>query len=384
MGVMIPPKAKGRAGRLALCGLALLLHTIALPIFAASNGNGIVFEELRWTSITNLHVEGQGWSDMKAPFDRFPSRAESLVRREVWNLSRQSAGLLVRFGTDADAISARWSLTSPELAMPNMAAIGVSGLDLYVREGKSGWRWLGVGQPKAQTNTVVLISGMPRGEREYLLYLPLYNGVNAVEIGVASNATLRAAGPWGPGTRKPIVFYGTSITQGASASRPGMCHVAMLGRRFNWPTLNLGFSGQGLMEPELADLLTEQDPAVFVLDCLPNMDAAGVQERVVPFVKKLRAAHPATPIVLVEDRVYANAFLTPKRAAGHRANHAALQAAYQELRRDGVRNLHYIKGDALLGDDSEATVDGSHPNELGFARQAEAFAIVLKPLLKPD
>jgi lysophospholipase L1-like esterase len=288
----------------------------------------------------------------------------------------------VRFRSDAEAIGARWTLTTPNLAMPNMAAIGVSGLDLYVRDERGAWRWLGVGQPKAQTNTAVLISGLPRGDREYLLYLPLYNGASAVELGVASNFTVRAAGAWGPGTRKPIVFYGTSITQGASASRPGMCHVAMLGRKFNWPTINLGFSGQGRMEPELAEFVAELDPAVFVLDCLPNMDAAGVRERVVPFVKRLRQAHPRTPIVLVEDRVYANAFLTPKRAAGHRANHEALRAANQQLQRDGIRNLHYVKGDDLLGDDSEGTVDGSHPNELGFARQAEAFAKVLKPLLK--
>jgi hypothetical protein len=266
--------------------------------------------------------------------------------------------------------------------MPNMAAIGVSGLDLYVRDGKDGWRWLGVGQPRAQTNTVALVTGMPSGQREYLLYLPLYNGVSSVEIGVASNAAVRVAGPWGKGPRKPIVFYGTSITQGASASRPGMCHVAMLGRRFNWPTINLGFSGQGKMEPEMADIIAELDPAVFVLDCLPNMDAVGVKERVVPFVKKLRAAHPATPIVLVEDRVYANAFLTPKRAGQHEANHAALRTAFAQLDADGMKKLFYLPGTDLLGADGEGTVDGSHPNELGFARQAEAFGKILKPLLK--
>lgn len=339
-------------------------------------------ENVRWIDLRPLQVEGRGWTNNKAAYDRLPARAENLVRPEVWNLSRQSAGLLVRFMADADAIYARWSLTSSNLAMPNMAAIGVSGLDLYVRDGKEGWRWLGVGQPRAQTNTAALVTGMPSGQREYLLYLPLYNGVSSVEIGVASNATVQAAGPWGKGARKPIVFYGTSITQGASASRPGMCHVAMLGRRFNWPTINLGFSGQGRMEPEMADIIADIDPAVFVLDCLPNMDAAGVRERVVPFVKKLRTAHPLTPIVLVEDRVYANAFLTPKRAGQHEANHAALKAAFEQLRADGMNKIFYLPGADLLGTDGEGTVDGSHPNELGFARQAEAFGKILKPLLK--
>jgi hypothetical protein len=379
---MMPYKAKDWSTRLLLLLLTLALPAVAAPNGNSRSGNGVGFETLCWTGITNFHLEGQGWTNTAEPFDRLPARAESTVRREVWNLSRQSAGLLVRFRSDAEAIGARWTLTTPNLAMPNMAAIGVSGLDLYVRDEHGAWRWLGVGQPKAQTNTAVLISGLPRGDREYLLYLPLYNGVSSVEIGVTSNATLRAAGPWGAGGRKPIVFYGTSITQGASASRPGMCHVAMLGRRFNWPTINLGFSGQGRMEPELAELIAELDPAVFVLDCLPNMDAAGVRECVVPFVKRLRQAHAATPIVLVEDRIYANAFLTPKRAAGHRANHEALRAAYQQLQREGIRDLHYLKGDALLGDDGEGTVDGSHPNELGFSRQTDAFAKALAPLLK--
>lgn len=339
--------------------------------------------ELVWTDARTLTLEGRGWTNAKSYFDRLPASAEGVVRPEVWNLSRQSAGLAVRFVTDATVISARWRLTSPNLALPNMAAIGVSGLDLYVRDGQSGWRWAGFGAPRAVTNTATLVSGLSPGPREFLLYLPLYNGVMSLELGVASNATLRPAGTWGPGERKPIVFYGTSITQGASASRPGMCHVAMLGRRFNRPTINLGFSGQGRMEPELAALLAELDPAVFVLDCLPNMDAAGVRERVVPFVKTLRAAHPATPIVLVEDRVNANAVLLPQRAAHHRANHEALRAAYQQLRREGVRHLHYVKGNELLGRDGEGTVDGSHPNELGFARQAEALGRVLRPLLKP-
>lgn len=339
--------------------------------------------DLVWTDARTLTVEGRGWTNTKSFFDRLPASAEGVVRPEVWNLSRQSAGLAVRFVSDATAISARWRLTSPNLALPNMAAIGVSGLDLYVRDGKNGWRWAGFGAPRAVTNTATLVSGLSPGQREFLLYLPLYNGVTSLELGVTSNATLRPAGTWGPGGRKPIVFYGTSITQGASASRPGMCHVAMLGRRFNHPTINLGFSGQGRMEPELAELVAQLDPAVFVLDCLPNMEAAGVRDRVVPFVKILRAAHPVTPIVLVEDRVNANAVLLPQRVAHHRANHAALRAAYEQLRREGVRHLHYVKGNELLGRDGEGTVDGSHPNELGFARQAEMLAGVLRPLLSP-
>ena len=116
----------------------------------------------------------------------------------------------------------------------------------------------------------MLVKGLKPGRREYVLYLPLYNGVQEVKIGVPEGATLEVAGPRPVGT-KPIVFYGTSILQGGCASRPGMAYPAILGRRLDWPTINLGFSGNALSEPEVAQLLAELDPAVYVLDPLPNM-----------------------------------------------------------------------------------------------------------------
>jgi hypothetical protein len=288
----------------------------------------------------------------------------------------------VRFITDAPSIHARWAVTSSNLAMSHMAATGVSGLDLYVKTDKGEWRWLAVGRPDKQTNDAVLVTNLPPGRREYLLYLPLYNGTRFVEVGVPEGATLTRGGPWGPGTRKPMLFYGTSILQGACASRPGMVHSAILGRRFHFPHINLGFSGNGKMEPELAGLLAELDPSVYVLDCLPNMNAAEVTERVEPFVKKLRAAHPRTPIVLVEDRTYADSFLIASKRKRNETSRAALKAAYERLRKSSMKDLHYLKGADLLGDDGEGTVDSSHPNDLGFMRQADAHAKVLGPLLK--
>src|SRR3954451_6410732 len=263
----------------------------------------------RWYDIRPLGVEGQGWAETKAPFDRLPARAEGLVRDPVWGLGRQSAGLCVRFVTDAPEIKARWTLTSRQLALPHMAATGVSGLDLYAKlDGR--WRWAGVGRPEqAPTNTATLAAGLPEGRREYLLYLPLYNGVSSVEIGLPEDRSLAKAPPRPGGHERPVVVYGTSITQGGCASRPGMVHTAILGRRLDRPVINLGFSGNGKMEPELAGLLAELDPAAYVLDCLPNMTAKEVSARVAPFVRALRTAHPETPIVLAEDQTYANAHL---------------------------------------------------------------------------
>jgi hypothetical protein len=336
-----------------------------------------------WFDIRQLGVEGRGWNDTKDFYDRLPARAEGVVRPPVWELSRNSAGMCVRFVTDATTIRARWALTDPWLYLPNFTAIGKSGLDLYVKTDQ-GWHWLAVGQPTAQTNEVTLVEKLVPGKREYLLYLPLYNGAKFVELGVPANAIITKAGPWGPGVRKPVVFYGTSILQGLSASRPGMVHNAILGRRFNWPTINLGFSGNGKMEPEMGDLLAELDPSVYVLDCLPNMVAAEIRERVEPFVHKLRAAHPNIPIVLVEDRTLQNSFLIAGRMEEyHLKDRAELKAAYERLKKSGDKNLYYIPGEHLFGDDGEGSVDGSHPSDLGFMRQAEIFGKVLGPLLKP-
>lgn len=335
---------------------------------------------LRWVDVRELGVEGRGWTNTESYFDRLPAAAQGKVPEAVWNLGHHSAGEAVRFVTDATTLEVRWELNSANLAMPHMPATGVSGVDLYVRHG-TGWRWLATGQPRAQTNTATLATGLPAGKREFLLYLPLYNGVRSVSLGLNSEASVTPAGPWASGQRRPIVFYGTSITQGGCASRPGMAHVALVGRQLECPTINLGFSGSGRMEPAMADLLAELDPAVFVLDCLPNMSAEQINERIEPFVRRLREAHPKTPILLVEDRHYADAFLKADRRQGNTSHHAALDAAYRRLKRAGVKHLHYLKADRLLGADGEDTVDGSHPTDLGFVRQAEAFTKALKPLV---
>ncbi len=367
------------------CLALLLISACAAPCSAGDRidpSKATVEEgtETLWYDLRLLDVEGKGWTDTKAFYDRLPAKAEGVVREPVWNLSRQSAGLCARFVTEATALQARWTLTSANLAMPHMPATGVSGLDLYVKfEGH--WRWLACGFPKEQTTRVALVNALPPGEREFLLYLPLYNGVSSVEIGLPKGTTLAKADPYGPGHRKPIVFYGTSITQGGCASRPGMVHTAILQRRLGFPVINLGFSGNGRMEPEMATLFAELDPAVYVLDCLPNMSATEVTERVEPLVNVLRAERPDTPILLVEDRSYTDSFLVASKRQRNAESRAALKAAYDRLTKTGTKHLAYLTGDELLGDDGEATVDSSHPTDLGFFRQANAFEKALKPLL---
>jgi len=336
---------------------------------------------LTWHDVTTWGVEGRGWPNLerKRWFDRLPAVAEGKVTTAVWNLSRDSAGMMVRFKTDATVIWTRYTLRSDRLAMPHMPATGVSGVDLYARDARGQWRWVNVTRPDKKEVCQALATDLAPGHREFAAYLPLYNGVESLEIGVPPDAKFEGLPPR---TAKPIVFYGTSITHGACASRPGMVHTAILGRRFDRPVINLGFSGNGRMDAAIGELLCQIDAAVFVIDCLPNMQPADVTKKCGPLVKMLRAARPQTPIVLVEDRRFTNAWLRPERNKFHNDNHAALRAAYAALQKEGVRQLYYLPGDALLGNDTEGATDGSHPSDLGFWRQAAAFEPVLRKALR--
>lgn len=332
-----------------------------------------------WYDVSHLTVEGKGWNDTASFYDRLPSKAQAKVREPVWELSHHSAGICVRFMTNATAISARWKLRFQPLGMPHMPATGVSGLDLYFKNGKR-WRWAAVGRPELfPDNSVTMLSGLTGKRRHFMLYLPLYNGVDSVEIGIPPKASMAPAPAM---TRQqPICFYGTSIVQGGCASRPGMAHPAILGRWFDSPVINLGFSGNGPMDLEMAELLGEIDSSVYVIDCLPNMTAPMVTERAQSFVKKLRAVRPQTPIILVENITYQNAWLVKGNAARSIDSNKELKAAYQALIAGGVPGLQYVEGSRLYGSDSEATVDGAHATDVGFLRMAKALQPVLRRVL---
>lgn len=361
-----------------LSGLIVVSMSVGVSADEAPAVSPRIESGTAWYDVTKWGVEGKGWSETSRYFDRLPAKAEGVVRGAVWNLSRHSAGMSVLFETDAPKIQARYCLLSEDVAMPHMPATGVSGVDLYGRDDRGRWGWIGVSRPTAQDVTAVLADGLLPGHRTYLLYLPLYNGVESLDIGVPEEAAFE---PIAPRPLKAIVYYGTSIAHGACASRPGMAFPAILGRWFDRPVINLGFSGNGRMDPEVADLLAELDAAVFVIDCLPNMEAAAVTERTEPLVRRIRQTHPDTPIVLVEDRTYGNTPFLPARRQRHDTSRTAFRAAYERLGEAGVKNLHYVEGETLLGDDGEATTDSSHPSDLGMMRMAEALAPVLKPLL---
>ena len=346
------------------------------PAMAASKASN---PNLDWYDVTKWGIEGRILPDQdrKLWFDRLPSSAEGKVTDAVWNLSRDSAGMMARFKTSSSAISVHYKVRKSQLGMPHMPATGVSGIDLYARDNDGKWKWVQVTKPATQEVQTEIIQGLEPGVREYAAYLPLYNGIEFLKIGVEKGASFEGLAPRG----KPIVFYGTSITHGACASRPGMVHTNILGRKLDMPIVNLGFSGNGRMDQAVGEFLVQLDAAVFVIDCLPNMQPADVTAKCEPLVKQLRAAKPNTPIVLVEDRRFTNDWITPKKRQFHTDNHAALRKAYDSLVAQGIEKLFYIHGDSLYGDDTEGATDASHANDLGFMRQADVFEPVLRKAL---
>jgi len=326
-----------------------------------------------WYDGRSLPIEGRAFNDTESYYDRLPARAKGTVPDPVWGLSHNSAGMALHVVSKSGNLRIRWAVRSASLAMPHMPATGVSGVDVY-RRTPTGWLFVKNGRPTAVTNDVSV--SMEAGS-ECLIYLPLYNGTAAVEVGVPKGETLSTPPARSGVKAKPIVFYGTSITQGGCASRPGMAFTAIAGRLVDAPVVNLGFSGNGKMELALCDLVAEIDASVYVLDCLWNMSDALVQERAEPFIRALQQKRPDTPILLAEDCNTFDRAPTPKAKI--------LRGIYDKLKAENAsrwKNLHYLEAKEMLGHDGEATVDGCHPNDLGMKRQGDVFGTAIKRLLE--
>ncbi|KAA2240046.1 hydrolase [Chitinophaga agrisoli] len=291
----------------------------------------------------------------------------------VKKLFTNAAGLAIVFKTNSPVISAKWQ-TTDTAAPSNMTAIASMGLDLYIkRDGK--WVFAGVGRPKGNNTVANLVSNMDGTEKECLLYLPLYDEVLNLQIGVAPGSHIE---PLQNPFKGKIVIYGSSILQGASASRPGMAYPARLSRKYGLNFINLGVSGNGKMEKEVADMVADIDGDAFVLDCAPNPSPEQITERTAYLVKTIRQKHPQAPIVMIPSVVREGGNFDLKikeRVANQNKN---FKTEYEKLKAQGIKDLYFIEGN-LLGTDHEASVDGIHPNDLGFDRMLQ---VIEPPLMK--
>lgn len=328
-------------------------------------------------------VEGQGWSGIE--FNRLPDDAKAQVREPVWGLSRNAAGLLIRFASDAAEVHVKFKPGS-RLSMPHMPSTGVTGLDLYARDDRGSWRWVR-GKYRFSPEEVSYTFVVPNAtgiHREYQLYLPLYNSLSALKVGVMKDDTFAFMSKR---EAAPIVVYGTSIAQGACASRPGMAWTNIVGRSLDVPMINLAFSGNGRLEPEVLDYVKQIDAAVFVLDCLPNLGPWGgfteevVKAKILAAVRTLKAAHPKMPVLLVEHAGYSDGWMDPDRKSAYTNLNEWAASCFQTLKDSGVKGL-YLLSKEEMGLGNEDFVDGTHPTDLGMQHYADAYIKKLKEILQ--
>lgn len=333
-------------------------------------------------------LEGQAWpKEVKNYYDRLPARAEKEVREAVWNLSRNSAGLYIKFKSNSNNIVVRYGLSNHKnFAMPHMPATGVSGVDLYAVDPNGEWVWAPgkyhFGDTVTYQYATLEVSDTYKNrDYEFRLFLPLYNSVSWMEIGVPEGKSFI---PLPLEEEKPLVIYGTSIAQGGCASRPGLGWTNILERKLDYPVINLAFSGNGRLEEPLIDLISEIDAKVYVLDCIPNLvniPDEELENKITRSVKTLQTKRPSVPILLTEHSlgIEEGVISTGMVNACERASEV-LRKTFSKMQKDGVKNI-YLLSRAAIGMDINSTVDGVHPADIGMMQHANAYEKIIRAIL---
>ncbi|GEM_PF-101978 len=281
----------------------------------------------------------------------------------VKNLLVQPAGLFVSFKTNSAFISAKWCVTAKNVSL-NMTAIANKGLDLYIKKDNK-WQFAGIGRPSATCSEGKLVENMDNSVKECLLYLPVWDEVKNLEIGVSTDAILEELpNPF----QKKILVYGSSIVQGASASRPGMAYPARLSRSTGLNFINLGLSGNAKMESSVANMLSGIAADAYILDCVPNSLPVEIEQRTAYLVNSIRNRRPNAPIIVIQSVIREHGYWNQTVGNRVKAQNEQIAEEVANLQNNGVENLYLITADNLLGNDHEATIDGTHPNDLGFDR----------------
>lgn len=356
-----------------------IITVLACIFTAAITSNATVY-----TDASEFPIYGKVSQMTNTPFERLPSALESVCRPDLWFLGRNSAGIYIRFRSNSTTVSAKWTSTF-NVVMNHMTATGSKGLDLYAYD-NGQWVFAGSGRPNVKENysEAILVSNMDPEEREFMLYLSLYDGISSLEIGVDDGATLLQPKLDSPRSDKKIVMYGTSILQGGCVSRPGMAHTSIIGRKLDMEVINLGFSGNALLDMEIADLMSSvENPALFVLDYVPNASAEMINMHGEEFFRRIRCKHKDVPVIFIEDPTFTHSRFDNNIRNEIEKKNTAQKNLYLKLKRNGETNLYYIPTDKLIGNDGEACVDGIHFTDLGMERYVSAvYPVILKALRK--
>ncbi len=315
--------------------------------------------------------------DKKRGFVRMDPVVANAVNDGVGSLNYHTAGGRVRFKTNSRHIAVKCSFADCWI-MPHMPASGSAGFDMY-----SCGKYLGSFIPPNTCTASEIPDNIKSGYeaavdlkdekmRDIIINFPLYNDVLKLYIGIDENAVLEEGDKYP--NEKPIVFYGSSITQGGCASRPGNSYQSILSRRLNFDFLNLGFSGSARAEEAMSDYIAGLEMSAFVYDYDHNAPSAEhLKNTHYKMYKKIRAAHPDIPIIT------APAPSPCFEDAQERAE--IIRQTSERAKSEGDNNIYFIDGIFKSHDSEMMTVDGCHPNDFGMYCMAEAFEKVLKEVM---
>ena len=336
--------------------------------------NAVVTNGVKWIDGKFLPIEGRVFLDVDHYYDRLPKNVTTNVNAGVRGMKHHTSGMQFRFRTNSGRLVFKWVPFNQGLSMDHMPSTGVSGIDVYRYDETAGaWRFVRTGRIHDGKKGATLDMKWTPGEA-CLVNLPLYNGIRSFSLGVEPKATVEALGPRASGVEKPVVFYGTSITHGGCASRPGLAFPSIVGRELDVPIVNLGFSGSGKMEFERSEHLAAIDASCYVLDCLWNMNDKLVEANYEPFIRSLRAKRPGVPIVMAEA---CDVF-----CKGPAVKDQFIRKLYERLVSEGWKDLVYLPKDGMYVGDLEGTVDGCHPNDWGMMSLSKAFGRAVREALK--
>jgi lysophospholipase L1-like esterase len=331
-------------------------------------------------------IEGICVSDSSNIFHRLPISMKDSVHEPVWNLSENTAGEFIHFKTSSTAIKVLYTLASKNFSMPHMPSTGESGLDLFATDINGNWNWAPgsyhFGDTCSYTFKNLFLAKNSAAVSDFYLYLPLYNSVTWLSIGVDEKDLFAFASKR---NEEPIVAYGTSILQGGVTSRPGLAWTNILQRNLDRTVINLGFSGNGRFEVPIFDLMAKVNAKLYILDCMPNLTRGFSEEeiknRVIYGVNKLREKNKEVPILFAEHAVgYAPFYMDTTRLNEYHNSSLVIQNIFNNLKSSGVKNI-YLLTDKEIGFDINSTTEGLHPNDIGMMKYAIAYEKKIREIL---
>lgn len=309
---------------------------------------------------------GLNWFEQERLYRRLPRAWPEPFPEAVERLAWHTSGAQLRFLTDSRSLTLRTRLAGPP-SMVHMPATGQCGFDCYLDDGHGLYYYSTTKYPDQNVDQTIQLFTFPEKRlRHVVVHFPLYQGVEKVEIGIEPEATVFE--PWPYPSDQQLVFYGTSITQGGCASRPGMSYTNIIGDTLNMSCLNLGFSGSGKGEPVMARLIAAMDNlSMIVLDYEANAGIDGLRQTLPAFLDILRLSHPTVPIVVLSKPRYAQERFEPELRRLRLAGSSFQRQLVRDRRSQGDQQIHFVNGGRLLGRDfDQCSVDGVHPTDLGF------------------